>query len=345
MKSGALYFVSDKAIHDALVQHKFTKAHVKDIFLERGIIVSSDTPREDMALYFSLLNHDYYDHQKIAEAFSVARRKEKTSVTTVQGIMSRENIDDQLIRLCEAISSKGDVAKVVNHKGLTEVVLIYQDVNFNRTDFKQVENRESIISVEFGENGFVMRWPDHPYVKDIKNRVLSLAEEVCEDGFEFHEINLSSVSDSNDVSSFFQRIMKEMDGFNFSDLIDVYLFNPRSQDEEEVHIDKGSLKGKGVLVSKELSDLKERGFFICRVIWQAKKTGARGDLYQFEAKFSNPELKSDFSYAVHGFYKEKSLGVYAKTRVPCSSSEERILGRILEHAANKVAESILTTGA
>jgi hypothetical protein len=77
MKNGSLYFVSDKAVHDALNQHKFKKDDLKDIFISRGIITSSDTPREEIALYFSTLNHDYYDHQKIAEVFAVDRKREK----------------------------------------------------------------------------------------------------------------------------------------------------------------------------------------------------------------------------------------------------------------------------
>src|SRR5690606_7481455 len=121
---------------------------------------------------------------------------------------------------------------------------------------------------------------------------------------------------------FFTRLMKEVEGFSFYDLIDVYLFNPPSNGNDghgdEVRIDKGSLKGRGVLLSKELSDLMGRGFYISRVIWQATRNDADGSLYQFEAKFSNPEMKSRFSYAVHGYYSKKGDGDYVKTKVSCS---------------------------
>src|SRR5690606_2786270 len=96
MKGGSLYFVSDKSVHDALVQHRFKKSDLSTIFLNRGIIVSPQTSREEVASYFSTLNHDFYDHNMIANVFASNPRKEKTSVTSIFGNVSREGMDSAL---------------------------------------------------------------------------------------------------------------------------------------------------------------------------------------------------------------------------------------------------------
>lgn len=75
----SLYYASDKNILDALNQHRVNMQTIRELFLDRRILVSKDTDKDDLAYYFSRLTHDYYDHNKIAARLGVASRREKVT--------------------------------------------------------------------------------------------------------------------------------------------------------------------------------------------------------------------------------------------------------------------------
>ena len=53
MHNNYLYSVTDKALFDALNTSKINSTELKDLFLSRGVIISTETKREDLALEFS----------------------------------------------------------------------------------------------------------------------------------------------------------------------------------------------------------------------------------------------------------------------------------------------------
>ncbi|WP_370233224.1 hypothetical protein [Alloalcanivorax venustensis] len=348
MKNGSIYFVSDKAVHDALTQYRFKKDDLKEIFLSRGIITSPHTPREDVAMYFSTLNHDYYDHQKIAEVFAVDRRKDKTSVTTVAGNLSRLKIQAALKQVSEKVKQSGDASNVVNHQGYAEISFKYEEVDYNKTEFKQVSVRESSIRVEYTEDGCVLRWPHVAYAEKARELILDCFQAESESDLDIQEVSLAHIDDPSLVSEFFTLLSHDIDGFSLVTVTDVYFFNPnKSSDDEDqiVHIDKASLKGSGVTHSPELKNLQDQGFYIWKIRWQSQNAAEGSDIYEFEAQLSDPETRSEVSYVVLGYYEKKPYGdEYVKTRKRVSKSEEIRVGKILEKAINFAFSSISSSG-
>ncbi|MFE1815926.1 hypothetical protein [Metapseudomonas otitidis] len=117
----------------------------------------------------------------------------------------------------------------------------------------------------------------------------------------------------------------------------------RSQPEARVHkiirIDKASLKGKGVLESKQLLELEGHGFYLWKIRWKAREKLFGAEIVLFEAQFGNQAKYCDFSYIVKGVY-NYNHGKYAKNLVRAEPVFEQKLKIRLEEAAQKTLDDI-----
>jgi len=117
----------------------------------------------------------------------------------------------------------------------------------------------------------------------------------------------------------------------------------RPQPEARVHkiirIDKASLKGKGVLESKQLSELEGHGFYLWKIRWTAREKLVGAELVLFEAQFGNQAKYCDFAYIVKGVYNYNN-GKYAKNLVRAEQVFEQKLKVRLEEAAQKTLDDI-----
>lgn len=117
----------------------------------------------------------------------------------------------------------------------------------------------------------------------------------------------------------------------------------RPQPEARVHkiirIDKASLKGKGVLESKQLSELEGHGFYLWKIRWTAREKLVGAELVLFEAQFGNQAKYCDFAYIVKGVYNYNN-GKYAKNLVRAEPVFEQKLKVRLEVAAQKTLDDI-----
>lgn len=117
----------------------------------------------------------------------------------------------------------------------------------------------------------------------------------------------------------------------------------RPQPEARVHkiirIDKASLKGKGVLESKQLSELEGHGFYLWKIRWTAREKLVGAELVLFEAQFGNQAKYCDFAYIVKGVYNYNN-GKYAKNLVRAEPVFEQKLKIRLEEAAQKTLDDI-----
>jgi len=338
MRTGNLIYASDKAVKDALIQHKFTKSDLKEIFLSRGILVSNETEREELALYFSRLNHDYYDHKLLSSVLGVSSRREKTSITNVNNVITSDAVEKIMHKIKEDQSNEGDEASVKLTNNGAEIKLKYTQIDYNKSEFKQVVEKEAIISIEIKKDGLAIRYPLNDYIGNVKNSLLDeVSKEIEEDEvLVVDELELRDIVSAKDRTSFFTALIKHMPNYILYDVSDVYVYHPKEFQEEDdlgVHISKATLKGEGVLESSELKSLYKKGFYIWKIRWTAKGGSYDSDLYEFEAQFSDAENCSKFSYLICGFYKYKSDKVFVSSKKAVPSIEEVRLGKLIEDAA------------
>ncbi|MCR9656096.1 hypothetical protein NB537_15030 [Vibrio parahaemolyticus] len=354
---GSLYSVSDKAMFDAINQSKVTNSELKDIFLSRGIIVSHETKREKLARYFSLFPHSYQDYKRLADILGANTRREKNTSTTVNRIVDKDVIETVAAGLVSDLEHFGATCTIEeSEKNSISIKVEYREFNYSNSEFKQISNKEAVISIEINEENLIIRHPQNKTVEEWKSLYISKLESELEEEVETTNINLSNTTDHEVVTRFFNELINGIDGYKLYDVTDVYVYHPEEkhldedEDEDEndfenpelgTHISKASLKGQNVLRSEELLQLYKKGFYISKIVWRSKSEKLDDELYEFEAQFSDAENKDYFSYLVKGFYSYKGSGEYVKGRKSLTSIQERELTKKVETAAHNALKKVM----
>lgn len=343
-----LYSVTDKALDDALNQSKISNNELRDLFLERGVLISKDTSREELARAFSRYPHDYYDHQMIASALGSNRRREKTTASFIDNKVTVEQFENAAENLKILIHEQNDLCHIV-HKDSKSFILdiTYQHLEHNKSDFQQVSNRAALIEVEFNDGGFVIRRPDNEQARGYEDVLISnLSKEIGEE-LGRDEINLVSIDNPELRSLFFKDLIASFSGYQVHDVTDVFVYHPKISSEDDevdsgVHITKASLKGEGVLSSDEIQSLYDKGFYLCKIRWSLIEDSAFPDIYEFEAQFSNPEEFTGFSYISKGVFRYKGNGHYNKSSAKITVDEEAKFNHAIEESALKIMADIIS---
>lgn len=358
MSLGTIYSATDKSMFDALNQKTVTNGDLRELFLSRGILVSKETTRVELAKHFVRLNHDYYDYQKLATLFGGRISRDRMSSVRIVQVVAFETFESAAHELKANLEAEGATVKVTSKSdgSRIDIEVHYQAIHFNKSEFRQVVNRSSLISIENSVDGLSIH---SPFTDESNGWVAALAHNAGVIGnvaITLEEIRLPLAFSLEHKSEFFRRLIKSIEGFTFSDVSDVYVWKPeksksKALDEDEladqelgnteIHIKKASLKGTGVLQSEELKLLSKEGFFISRIVWTSKLPTNDSDIYELEAQFSNPDECSGFSFLPRGLYKYKNPGNYNETRTGLSKDEDQRIGRLIESAARKTMKDMI----
>ncbi|MEO3715895.1 hypothetical protein [Roseateles flavus] len=353
MSTGKIYSASDKSLFDALNQKKVTNADLRELFISRGILVSKETSRRDLAKHFARLFHDYYDYQALARLFGNNNgQRDKLSSLRLKTKATLENFESGAIELRSRLEDSGGAAvKVHTAKGnRLDIEVRYSKTEFNRSEFRQVRTRTALISIYKEGDELVVHAPhseeSHEWISEIVKSVIEKTEEPVD----FDEIRLSPTMDAKVKTKFFTHLIRSLPALKLRDVSDVYVTKPKVEkaddddtDERgspEIRIDKASLRGQGVLESDELELLQKKGFYVSRIIWTCKEEHDTADVYEFEAQFATPDECSDFTFLPRGFYRYLGHGRYNETRTAFSSDHERTLGRLIEESARATIKNL-----
>ena len=351
MKSNYLYSVTDKALYDALNQHKITSNQIVDMLLKRGVLISRTTPKEELAKFFCRYHHDYYDHQVIAEVLGMTPRKEKT---TSSFIASNCDIDDFWTAaedLQREILNNNDQCNIDIIDGNIIIDITYSSLFYDKSEFNQVVKKNARIEIIKEQGKYIIRRPDNDkfndYVEDIIESVSTSEKDLIK-----KDINLFSVPDPKLRSKFFIDFVENIKNYKLRNVSDVYVFNPdckynsddliNLEDDDIPEITKVSLKGVSVLDSPELFDLFKRGFYIWKIRWSIEEELKDPDIFEFEAQFSNMVDFTGFSYISKGYWKYKGNGDYNKTKSQLEPEKNSSFITLLETCALETMDSIQT---
>lgn len=356
MKTGHLYSVSDKAIFDAINNSKVTIHEIFDLFFSRGILISKDTSRRDLAEYFSRLTHGYHDFQMLYETLGTATRREKSTSCEISNSVTSDELVIAAQELCSKINSEGNRADSnILANGDIEITIKYTKLHLEKSELRQTVNKEAVLIIESHKQGFTLRAPLNEDASGWKENLLQKIQAESSAEVSFNEITLEHIQSPELRTEFFTTLIKQIGNNVLHDVTDVYVYHPKSvssdgdqefSDEEDdevdfgVHITKASLKGEGVLQSEELHGLYEKGFYIWKIVWRCKESIVGSDMIECEAQFANPQACADFSYMTKGFYRYKSQGVYAVGRTMLTYTQEKLFLQNLEAKARMVVTLI-----
>ncbi|WP_338909823.1 hypothetical protein WDB99_14045 [Serratia marcescens] len=363
MKIG-LYSVTDKALFDALNQTKVTHDDMKSLFFKRGMIISKDTKRKALALDFSRYFHGFDDYKRLSEILGTVGRKERVSSNIINTTLEKDNIEAAIKLVCEDLQKDGDQTDFIyTDKGI-EVKIKYVKLDYKMSEFRQSSSREATILIEQNDSGeFTTRFPQNAKSREFNEKLVNkIKEENTDTTISVDEITLESVKDHEQRTDFFKELIDKIPNHTRIDVSDVYVTHPALEERNKAsdiddddddeddnnptvdtgyHISKASLKGRGVLGSKELNDLLSQGFYITKIVWVSVVTGLiDSNKYEFEAQFVDPDNCTLFSYLIRGQYKYKSVGEYTN-RQNVEKDKEVLLSSLIESAAREISDKII----
>jgi hypothetical protein len=233
----------------------------------------------------------------------------------------------------------------------------------------QIVTKKAEILLEEKDDQVLITGPQNDDVDEWLKDLIADVQENVDDPLDINEVSLEQQTSPSIRTKFFTTLIKSIEGFTFADVSDIYLHQPKSDIEEiievdpvlssadgttsddgesesaspDVHISRAALRGQGVLVSKQATDLLAQGFYIARIVWTARTSNFASDLYEFEAQFAEPDTCTMFSYVAKGFYPYKGDGDYAASRSQFTKAEDVRLGRLIEEAAHRVLSTLTET--
>jgi hypothetical protein len=270
-------------------------------------------------------------------------------------------------KLADIIGEEGNLATVVrkNDEPL-KIEITYRKFRFDKNEFRQIVTKKAEILFEENGGQVLISGPQNEDVNGWLQNLIAYVQEVVDDPLQIDEVSLEKEISPKIRTSFFTDLIKSIKGFSFFDVSDVYLHQPKGEQDDikdlvsednfgeeeapeeesegestpDVHISRAALRGQGVLMSKQTSDLLDQGFYIARIVWTAKNNSFDSDLYEFEAQFSEPDTCTMFSYVAKGFYSYSGSGEYSSARSQFTKLEDVRLGRLIEEAAHGVIKKL-----
>ncbi len=181
-----------------------------------------------------------------------------------------KDITDQLYSQIEIVTDKDVATRTISLEAIPDAGI---RTNFLRSLIRNLKGMEVVDVVDVSTFN----------PKDREDDDLDLSDEalVIEDAVEF---------DSDD------------EGEGGDPETELARLQPEARVHKIIRIDKASLKGKGVLESKQLMELEGHGFYLWKIRWTAREKLVGSEIVQFEAQFGNQSRYCDFSYIVRGVY-------------------------------------------
>jgi len=350
----SLYFANDKVIFDSLNQHLVNIDQIRELLNERGILVSPDTPKEDLAKYFSRLTADYFDHETIAGKLGRVAKRERITATEIAGNFEEKDIIAALDELKARIEENGDKVHITVKDGKIDALISYEHIDYTKIDMRQVEPRDGVIEFTKSVDGkYILRSTQNNEIDPIVESVISTLEVNVGAPLERSRVNLESIVDPVLRTKFFEILIKGIDKHKFVTVTEAYCFKPKvmesatSDDEESTseeieklpYVEKVSLRGEGVNRSFVMKELYSRGYYIVKVVWRLQEIGkVNSDIFELEAQFSNVEKCVGFSYKARTAIILEDGVMTKKRRSPKRDEEDNFYHLIERAAKNALAE-------
>jgi hypothetical protein len=341
----SLYYASDKNIFDALTRSRVNAETMQELFLRRNILVSTKTNRETLAEYFSLLPHDLADHRSIALRLDSIARKERLTSQELEIAVSSDDLSNAIAKIKSSLEQSGDVVQVSKDQDRTRLNVKYTIIDYKKSEFSQVQNRDAVIEIIPTNNGFVIRSNQNEYINDVRDELVREVEKQTGKSGVKRIISLFDTPDATSRSKFFHTLMFDLPGYTVKDVHEVYVFKAKpeldNEDEEETssaesHVERVMLRGNGVTRSRQLQRLlSDDKYYIVRVAWKAVEKKGYGQIYEIESRFEDAKDCTGFSYLLRGVYAADPMKQYQisdKRRLPTSGEVDEISKAIENHA-------------
>jgi len=339
----SIYF-TEKDIYDALMSSKRTMTIplIIELARDKGIILSSEEPREELVKYLSSLLYDYYDLNVLIDHITPAHKKEKSKVTKVDTKIDASDLKN----IAKEIANDNIVIQVNKDPKETNKVTLkveYDEIDLSKTRLRQKVRKESSIEITEENGKSTISKPSNDKVDEIMQKILEKVEVKKKKKIEEKKINLSNFEYKQKIQ-YFTSLINNIDNCKLDDVVKVTVNydedNPDAEEDVINLITNASFKGKGLLSTPEYQELKAKGFYITSIIWNAIESKKNGNKLEFEASLTSNSDIEEVSFAVKGVYRFKEKDQYTATKRSLKPEETTQYTNILENAAFKVYDEI-----
>jgi hypothetical protein len=344
MHGPSLYYATDKNIFDALNQHKVDSATVAKLFHRRNILVSRKTIREDLALYFSRLTHDYYDHKNIAARLGVATRRERITSLDVEGLDDADGLRAVVEQLKSELEATGDTVRI-DRSGENVILRVqYSEVDYKRSEFNQVQTKDGTVEFEKTKEGYTVRNTQNDYMNGVRATLLAKVDKQAIKPIKKISVSLFDIPSPKLRSKFFYQLSADLTGYIRRDVTDVYVYKLRPEagvekgetTDPETHVERVFLRGNGVSRSEVLNGLlDEEDYYIVKMGWTATEQLGEGHSYGIEVGFADPKDCTEFAYLLTGVYPLEEGKISSRRRSPTKSEVDSV-SRVIEARARQL---------
>jgi hypothetical protein len=360
-----LFFATDADIFDQLepAVKRFSKKHLLELALRRGIILSPSDERSDIIQFISMLPFSHAQLEEICQQTETAGRSQRTTSIRVTKDIDKEKVQDAISLLKQARSSKDEQLSVARKDDHFEITVEYAEFDHRKSALRQRSVNQISIQVESSDEGeLTVRHTANKKAQEIAQVLLSKLGDDANAPVPTAPISLAGIVDRSLRTLFWVKLIRETDGLSpvsvtkagVSREMTSSLFDhaaDEDEDEEELNENDDNLKiqevtglinravfeGEEVLESTEFKRT-EASFFVYKASWLAQ--GASGDKYEIEAEFKNPASASQFEYIFRGVYRKKASGGYYKSAERLLPAEQRQFSQTLENSAHAIVAEI-----
>lgn len=355
--SSGLHYIRPIDIYDTFMakEKKLSVNTILKIARKKGIILSSDTSRDELSRYISSIPFDNSDIAELYELIESDRRAEKTTSNRVKKQVTFDEIKAAVDKLNEERAPFDEVYTILTDPGASTCILdaVYYETDYSKARMLQTTKKKARI--EFAPRGdTLVRFPANEKCTKIVDSILSNIESNSGEVLSVEHIELSHIADAEKRNNFFISLLGNVENMPAKDVVSVKMVpiadtDDFTSDEEEASspeltglIKRVAIDGKAITVLKEYQSLIQKGFFISSLTWIAEDKDVKPNvLVELEAGFANPNECKGFKYSVRGIYTlEKDSGMFSIQKKAAPEAARIKYLAVIEKAAKRSIDEI-----
>jgi hypothetical protein len=354
------FYLTHLDIYDALIseKRKITMNELLAMARRKGIFLSKNESRENIAKYISLLPLSLEDIGHIFSLTETEFKKEKVTEILVKTEFNQEEIQLALTDFKESRKDHDEVYNVNSNKNNDNVFVnaIITEIDHSLSRITQKRKRVADIEMIPTDEGLSIQYPADSKIENIVLAIVAALEKTKNQEAEVEKIELPLSLSLEVKIKFFLDLIMTIEGMTLKDVVGVSIYRPITDESDEELIDEDgddfeneptenplvtgfirsiAIEGSDILSQKSYRDFIETNdFYITRIRWLSTDNDAKpSTIIEFEASFANAKECKDFNYGIRSVMR---LTV-SKNRSTYVSKRPIVSDKILYHKKLKLA--------
>lgn len=217
---GLSFYKTDKDIFDQLHQRTPSKASILEHLKQRGLLISHEEEKEELAEMISPWFTSYFDQKFIVGELGGGNSQKKHNSTEIMLDYNTQDIQSILKDMKKEMGFAINQAK----DGSFSITETYTKADFTKNVLSQNTQKTAEIKIEkTAEGKILVRTNADEKANKITEAIKEKLKEKNTDSYEEFEINLSTLTEPADRTRFFIELINNIDGYNLKDVTSAFI--------------------------------------------------------------------------------------------------------------------------